>query len=144
MFFHHPTIEISKDLRSELWSRPIPLHGEGWVYRSSSYNPTWLYYNVVCITDFDETLPAGYARQKMHFSFLKMSECQTKAGNQAYSLTLLLSHYLTQSLSTCWTTFVFMSMLKSHTLTLSHSHFLSLSTCWTTFVFMSRLKSHCL
>ena len=42
-----------------------------------------------------------------------MSECQTKAGNQAHSLT--------QSLSTCWTTFVFMAMLKSHILTLSHS-----------------------
>ena len=42
---------------------------------------------------------------------------------------------------TCWTTFVFMYMLKSHSLTLTlyhslHSHTisLSLSTCWTTFV----------
>ena len=58
-------------------------------------------------------------------------------------LTLTLSHYLTlslfltltlfqsliESLLTCWTTFVFISMLKSHshTLTLSLSHTLSLS-----------------
>ena len=39
---------------------------------------------------------------------LKMSECQTKAGNQ--------QHSLTHSLSTYCTTFVFMSMLKSHCL----------------------------
>ena len=75
-----------------------------------------------------------------------MSERQTKAGNQitlSLSLSLTHSHYLTlipsliRSLSTCWTTFVFMSMLKSHsltftlshslTLTLSHSHTLTLS-----------------
>ena len=55
-----------------------------------------------------------------------MSECQTKAGNQnTLSLTLILS------LSTCCTTFVFFSMLKSHTISnsltfsLSHSHTLS-------------------
>ena len=79
-----------------------------------------------------------------------------------HSLTLSLFHSLIHSLSTCWTTFVFMSMLKSRsltftlshsctlpllhsrTLTLSHSLIHSLSTCWTTFVFMSRLKSHSL
>ena len=80
------------------------------------------------------------------------------------SLTLSLSQSLNHSLSSYWTTFVFMSMLKSHslTLTLSHSHTISLSqcltltisifhslihslsTCWTTFVFMSMLKSHSL
>ena len=40
-----------------------------------------------------------------------------------------LSHSFIHSLSTCWTTFVFMSMLKSHSLTftLSHSHTLTLS-----------------
>ena len=40
-----------------------------------------------------------------------------------------LSHSLIPCLSTCWTTFVFMSMLKSHslTLTVSHSHTLSIS-----------------
>ena len=65
-----------------------------------------------------------------------MSECQTKAGNLntfslTHSLTHSLSHsyFLIHSLSTCWTTFVFMSMLKSHSLTftLSHSHTLALS-----------------
>ena len=82
----------------------------------------------------------------------------------SHSHTLTLSSHslisLFHSLLTCWTTFVFMSMLKSHslTITLSHSHTLSLShshtltlfqslihslsTCWTTFVFMSMLKSH--
>ena len=62
------------------------------------------------------------------------------------SLTLSLFQSLIHSLSTCWTTFIFMSMIKSHTHTLplthslSHSYFLihSLSTCWTTFVLMSR------
>ena len=81
-------------------------------------------------------------------SQLKMSEHQTKAGNQECfekldKLTLFHFHYfcyfhyfyyfyyfhnfhsLIHSLSTCWTTFVFMSMLKSHSLTLSHSHNLS-------------------
>ena len=47
-----------------------------------------------------------------------------------------LSHSLIYSLSTCWTTFDFMSMLQSHSLI--HS----LSTWWTTFVFMPQLKSH--
>ena len=113
----------------------------------------------------------------------KISEHQTKAGNQehfltltrSHSLTLSLSHSITldllnkfcfnvyaqkslspsliQSLLTCWTTFVFMSMFKSHslsfTLSLSHSHshtlslfqslIHSLSTCGTTFVFMLRV-----
>ena len=45
------------------------------------------------------------------------------------TLTLSLSHYLIHSLSTCWTTFVFMSRLKSHSLTftLFHSHTLTRS-----------------
>ena len=86
-----------------------------------------------------------------------MSERQTKAGNQitlSHSLILSLSHSLIHSLSTCWTTFVFMSMLKNHSLTftLSHSHTFtlfqcliqSLLTCWTSFVFMSMLISRCL
>ena len=88
-------------------------------------------------------------------SQLKMSERQTKAGNlevfncfltfsnvtysHSHSHSLYLSRYLTislfqsliESLLTCWTTFVFISMLKSHshthalTLTHSHSHTLS-------------------
>ena len=55
---------------------------------------------------------------------------------------------------TCWTTFVFMSMLKSHCLWLfvmlsCHAAIcqvlmLITGTCWTTFVFMSMLRSHCL
>ena len=70
----------------------------------------------------------------------KMSERQTKAGNQitlshslilslSHSFTLSLFHSLIHSLSTCWTTFVFMSMLKNHSLTftLSHSRTLTLS-----------------
>ena len=71
-----------------------------------------------------------------------------------HTLTLSLFHSLIHSLLTCWTTFVFMSMLKSHsltftlshsrTLTLSHSLIQSLSTCWTSFVFMSMLKTRCL
>ena len=97
-------------------------------------------------------------------------KCQTKAGNQllfsclcskvtlslSHSLTLTLSlfHSLIHSLSTWWTTFVFMSMVKSHfhilslslflTLTLFQSLIHSLWTCWTTFVFISMLKSRCL
>ena len=91
-------------------------------------------------------------------SQLKMSECQTKAGNQecfwklenlkTWKLKNLKTlKPLKMILGTCWTTDVFMSMLKSHslTLTLSYSHTLtpshclihSLSTCWTSFVFIS-------
>ena len=68
-------------------------------------------------------------------------------------LTLTLFQSPIHSLSTWWTTFVFISMLKSHSHTLSLSdlsHFLtltlfqslihSLSTCWTIFVFSSMLK----
>ena len=68
-----------------------------------------------------------------------MSERQTTAGNEEHQLTvslfhsfshsLSLTHWLTHSLLTCWTTFVFMSMLKSHshTLTLSVSHSFTLN-----------------
>ena len=98
-----------------------------------------------------------------------MSERQTKAGNQitlsltiSLFLTLTLIQSLIQSLLTCWTTFVFISMLKTHphtfslslslaislslflTLTLFQSLIQSLSTCWTSFVFISMLKSRCL
>ena len=74
-----------------------------------------------------------------------MSECQTKAGNLECMNVWMF-----------WTTFVFMSMLKtySHTFSLSLSLFLTLtlfqsliqsfSTCWTSFVFISMLKSRCL
>ena len=90
-------------------------------------------------------------RQKLGtWKFLMFSyvfQCFLTFSNVTYSqsliLTLTLSHYLTlslfltltlfqsliESLLTCWTTFVFISMLKSHshTLTLSLSHTLSLS-----------------
>ena len=59
-----------------------------------------------------------------------MSERQTKAGNQitlSLSHSLTVSHSLIHSLSSYWTTFVFMSMLKSHSLTLTLSHSLILS-----------------
>ena len=46
-----------------------------------------------------------YAQKSLfHFHTLSLS----------HSRTLTLSHSLIHSLSTCWTTFVFMSMLKSH------------------------------
>ena len=64
------------------------------------------------------------------YAWNKMSECQTKAGNQislSYSLINSLSHSLIHSLSSYWTTFVFMSMLKSHSHTLSLSYYLTLS-----------------
>ena len=69
-------------------------------------------------------------------SQLKMSERQTKAGNQiTLSLSLTISLFLTltliqsliQSLLTCWTTFVFISMLKSHPHTFSLSLSLAIS-----------------
>ena len=64
---------------------------------------------------------------EMTESILKMSECQTKAGNQECfeKLENLKTWKLKNSktlktlkmiLGTCWTTFVFMSMLKSHCL----------------------------
>ena len=95
----------------------------------------------------------------------KMSERQTKAGNQitlSHSLILSLSHSFTlsfthsqhaeQLLFSCLCSKITLSLSHSHTLTLSHSHTFtlfqcliqSLSTCWTSFVFMSRLKSRCL
>ena len=66
---------------------------------------------------------------------LKMSECQTKAGNQECFDNLKNFHFhyfryfhyfhyfhsFIHSISTCWTTLVFMSMLKSHSHTLSLS-----------------------
>ena len=45
----------------------------------------------------------------------------TLSHSHSHTLTLTLSHSLIHSFSTCWTTFVFMSMLKSDSLTLSHS-----------------------
>ena len=111
------------------------------------------------------------ANFRRHFHTLnvpnkKMSERQTKAGNlevfkcfltfsnvtYSHSHSLSLSHCLTlshshtqtviESLLTCWTTFVFISMFKSHshthaltlthslTLTLSHSLNLSFNHSW--------------
>ena len=59
----------------------------------------------------------------------KMSERQTLAGNLANLLTWSLAnlHSLIHSLWTCWTTFVFMSMLKTYSHTFSLSHFLTLT-----------------
>ena len=73
----------------------------------------------------------------------KMSECQTKAGNQ---ITLSHSHsrHTGQLLFSCLCSKVTLSLSHSLTLTLSHSLIYSLSTCWTTFVFISMLKTHCL
>ena len=87
----------------------------------------------------------------------ELSLSLTLSHSLTHSLThsLFHSYFLIHSLSACWTTFVFMSMLKSHSLTftLSHSHTLALShsfnlsftlsTCWTSFVFISMLKTHC-
>ena len=96
-----------------------------------------------------------YAQKSLsHSHSLTLSHCLTVSP----FLTLTLFQSLMESLLTCWTTFVFISMLKSHshTLTLSHSHTLTLSshslislfhsllTCWTTYVFISMLKSRCL
>ena len=54
----------------------------------------------------------------------KMSERQTKAGNLKNLQTCTLSFH---SLWTCWKTFVFMSMLKSHYHILSLSHSINVS-----------------
>ena len=69
-----------------------------------------------------------------------MSERQTLAGNPANLITWSLAnvHSLIHSLWTCWTAFVFISMLKSHShilslslsLTLSHSVNLSFTHSW--------------
>jgi len=69
-----------------------------------------------------------------------LSHYHTLSLSHSHTLTLSHSFSLIHSLSTCWTTFVFMSMLKSHsltlslshslTLTLSHSHTLSVSHSW--------------
>ena len=58
------------------------------------------------------------------------SDKRWEPGTLSHSHMLSIFHSLIQSLSTCWTTFVFMSMLKSHSLsfTLSHSHTLTLSS----------------
>ena len=72
--------------------------------------------------------------------------CSKVTLSLSHSLTLSVFQSLIHSFSTCWTTFVSMSMLKNpshfHTLTLSHSLIQSLSTCWTSFVFISMLKGH--
>ena len=63
---------------------------------------------------------------------MKISEQKLGTRN-----TLSLFYSLIYSLSTCWTTFVFMSKLKTHSHTFSLSLFQSLIhsllTCWTTF-----------
>ena len=58
-----------------------------------------------------------------------LSHSHTISLSQCLTLTLSLFHSLIHSLSTCWTTFVFITMLKSHshTISLSHSHSFSLS-----------------
>ena len=110
------------------------------------------------------TLPC-YFRCHRAGSQQKMSERQTKAGNQitlslSLTISLSLSHSFNLSFNHSWHAkqLLFWSLCSKLTLTLSHSHSLSLShsfslshsliqslsTCWTSFVFMSRLKSHCL
>ena len=66
-----------------------------------------------------------------------MSERHTKAGNQAHSLSLSLTHFLTHSftlsrhaeqlLFSCLGSKVTLTLSHSLTLTLSHSHTLALS-----------------
>ena len=79
----------------------------------------------------------------MDLFILKMSERQTKAGNQenfqssqTFTLSFTLCRHAEQLLSSC--------LCSKVTLTLFQSLIHWLSTCWTTFVFMSMLKSHSL
>ena len=66
--------------------------------------------------------------------------------SHSHSLSLSFTHsrHTEQLLFSCLCSKVTLSLSHSLTLTLSHSLIHSLSTCWTTFVFMSRLRSHCL
>ena len=77
----------------------------------------------------------------------KMSERQTRGGNLANLLTWSLAnlHSLIHSLWTCWTTFVFMSMLKSHShsLTLSLSLFLTLTLSISHSITLDMLNNFC-
>ena len=54
------------------------------------------------------------------------SDKSWEPGTLSHSHTLSLFHSLIHSLSTCWTTFVFMSMLKSHSISFSLSHSITL------------------
>ena len=62
----------------------------------------------------------------------------------AFHMSHVICEMLMLILGKCWTTFVFMSMLKSEYLYIAHvicqMLMLILGTCWTTFVFMSTLK----
>ena len=73
-----------------------------------------------------------------------LDSCILKRKNliHAETLTLSHSHTLTRLLFSflCWK----VTFSHSLTLTLSHSLIHSLSTCWTSFVFISMLKSRCL
>ena len=75
-----------------------------------------------------------------------MSERQTKAGNQENSLTLSHSHsrHDGQLLFSCLYSKVSLSHSHSLTLSLFHSLIHALSTCRTTFVFMSMVIIDCL
>ena len=76
-----------------------------------------------------------------------MSGSQTGARNLKTLKPCKLENFYTLKmiLGTCWTTFVFMSLLKSDICQMSRVKcqmlMLILGTCWTTFVFMSMLKS---
>ena len=84
----------------------------------------------------------------------KMSERQTKAGNQEFCKTCKTcthSGHAEQLLFSCLCSKVTLTLSHSLTLTLSYSHTLtlfqsliqSLLTCWTSFVFISMLKICC-
>ena len=95
-----------------------------------------------------------YAPKSLSHSLIHSLSTWYVYAQKSLSLSHSLPHPLIQSPSTCWTTFVFIFLLKSHflTLTLSHSHILtfslshslnlsvfhslihSLSTIWTIFV----------
>ena len=81
---------------------------------------------------------------KLSTSYEKMSERQTKAGNQEHSLTLTRSHSFTLSFthSRHAEQLLFSCLCSKVTLSVSHSLIQSLLTCWTTLVFMSMFKSH--
>ena len=73
---------------------------------------------------------------------LSLSHSHTLSHSHYLTLSLSRSHSLIHSLSTCWTTFVFMSMLKSHILTLSYSLIHSLSRHAEQLLFSSLCSKH--
>ena len=76
------------------------------------------------------------------FVFMSMLKSHSLTLTLCLTLTLSLSHSLTLHMLNNFCFHVYAE--KSHSHTLSHSRIHSLSTCWTTFVFMSRLKNLCL